>query len=139
MWGEGSSNYKYCGLLFFCWLVSNGQTCTSPVYNNSVGVTIRGPCPSSQVFVAFTSNSTVNFTCSFDHDGSYLTFWKVTDIPINLQFCKKHLVLLALCLLVAWSKKLLLCRMWQRFRLCKFVFCTKDFCYINTSAANIIW
>ena len=87
---ECFSNYKYYGLLFFCSLVSNGQTCTSPVYNNSVGITIRGPCPSSQVFAVFTSNSTVKFTCLFDHDGSYLTFWKVTDIPTNLQFWKKH-------------------------------------------------
>ena len=77
-------------LLLFCSLVSNGQTCTSPVNNKSAGATIRGPCPSSQVFVAFTSNSTLTFTCSFDHDGNYIAFWKVTDIPIIYSFSKKQ-------------------------------------------------
>ena len=55
----------------------NGQTCTSPVYNNSAGATIRGPCPSSQVIAPV--GSIVKFICSFagfDHTQ----FWNVSDL-----------------------------------------------------------
>ena len=64
--------------LFFCCLLfhlSNGQTCTSPVYSNS-GTTIRGPCPSSQVIAPVGS---MKFECSYSHSGSYLPFWNITD------------------------------------------------------------
>ena len=60
-------------IINFC----NGQTCTSPVYSNSVGATIRGPCPSSRVIAPV--GSTVTFTCSFagiDHTQ----FWNVSDL-----------------------------------------------------------
>ena len=60
-------------LVYLC----NGQTCTSPVYSNS-GVTIKGPCPSSQVIAPVNSN--VKFECSYSHTGSYLPFWNITDI-----------------------------------------------------------
>ena len=66
--------------LFFCCLffdLSNEQTCTSPVYSNS-GVTIRGPCPSSQVIAPV--GSTIKFECSYSYTGVYLTVWNITDI-----------------------------------------------------------
>ena len=66
-------------LLFFCCLLfdlSNGQTCTSPKYSNA-GVTIRGPCPSSQVITPV--GSTIKFECSYSHCGSYLPIWNITD------------------------------------------------------------
>ena len=66
--------------LFFCCLffdLSNGQTCTSPVYSNS-GVTIKGPCPSSQVIAPV--GSTVQLECSYIHSGIYLSFWNITGI-----------------------------------------------------------
>ena len=55
----------------------NGQTCTSPEYSNA-GVTIRGPCPSSQVIAPI--GSTIKFECSYDYSGNYLPFWNITDI-----------------------------------------------------------
>ena len=64
--------------LFFC-LCSYGQDCTSPVYNNSAGVTIRWPCPSSQV-IAPVGSTTVKFECSYSYTGVYFTFWNITDI-----------------------------------------------------------
>ena len=66
--------------LFFCCFLfdlSNEQTCTSPVYSNS-GVTIRGPCPSSQVIAPI--GSTIKFECSYSYTGVYLTVWNITDI-----------------------------------------------------------
>ena len=66
--------------LFFCCLffdLSNEQTCTSPVYSNS-GVTIRGPCPSSQVIAPV--GSIIKFDCSYSYTGVYLTVWNTTDI-----------------------------------------------------------
>ena len=60
-------------LVYLC----NGQTCTSPVYSNS-GVTIRGPCPSSEVVPPVNNN--VTFECSYSHSGTYLPFWNITDI-----------------------------------------------------------
>ena len=67
-------------LLFFYFLlvyVNNGQACTGPVYSNS-GVTIRGPCPSSQVIAPV--GSIVLFECSFSYTGNYFTLWNITDI-----------------------------------------------------------
>ena len=67
-------------LLFFCCLffdLSNGQTCTSPVYSNS-GVIIRGPCPSSQVIAPV--GSTVILECSSTYTGFFHSFWNVTNI-----------------------------------------------------------
>ena len=63
-----------CSLLFS---LCNGQTCTSPVYSNS-GATVRGPCPSSQVVVPV--GSVIEFNCSYNYSGSYLTFWNITNI-----------------------------------------------------------
>ena len=66
--------------LFICCLLfhlSNGQTCTSPVYSNS-GVTVRGPCPSSQVIAPI--GSIIKFECSYSYTGVYLTVWNITDI-----------------------------------------------------------
>ena len=63
-----------CSLLFF---LCNGQTCTSPVYSNS-GATVRGPCPSSQVVVPI--GSIIEFNCSYNYTGSYLTFCNITNI-----------------------------------------------------------
>ena len=71
---------KTTPVLCICSLLAclcNGQTCTSPVYSNS-GVTIRGPCPSSQVIAPV--GSTIKFECSYDYSGSYLPFWNITDI-----------------------------------------------------------
>ena len=61
-------------LVYLC----NGHICTSPVHNNSAGVTIRGPCPSSPVITPV--GSTIKFECSYSHSGSYLPFWNITDI-----------------------------------------------------------
>ena len=67
-------------MLFFCSIFvyfCNGQTCTSPVYNNSARATVKGPCPSSQVVAPV--GSTVKFICSFagiDHTQ----FWDVSDL-----------------------------------------------------------
>ena len=73
---------------FFCFLLfhlCNGQTCTSPVHNNSAGVTIRGPCPSSQIIVPF--GSIIKFNCSYSYNGQYLTFWNITNIePVISTF-----------------------------------------------------
>ena len=63
-----------CSLLLFLY---NGQTCTSPVYSNS-GATVRGPCPSSQVVVPI--GSIIEFNCSYNYIGSYLTFWNISNI-----------------------------------------------------------
>ena len=124
-------------LLLFCSLVSNGQTCTSPVYNNSAGITIRGPCPSSQVFAAITSNSTVKFTCSYNHDGSYITFWKVTNIPTIYSFSIKQKgidfmipsgasAIMSLTIIV--EKIATLQNVTEiQCGLCKFEYCTEDF------------
>ena len=70
---------KISVLLLFSFLVfylCDGQTCTSPVYSN-FGVTIRGPCPSSQVITPVDS---MLLKCSFSHSGNYLSFWNITDI-----------------------------------------------------------
>ena len=70
-------------LLFFSTLLvyfSNAQTCTSPVYNNSAGVTIRGPCPSSQVIAPI--GSTIKFECSYSYTVNDFTVWNITDIPL---------------------------------------------------------
>ena len=67
-------------MVFLCSLLvhlSNGQTCTSPVYSNA-GATIRGPCPSSQVIAPV--GSTVLFECSFSYSGNYFTLWNITNI-----------------------------------------------------------
>ena len=61
----------------------NGQTCTSPVYSNS-GVTIKGPCPSSQVITPVGSTN-VKFECFLNHSGGYLIFWNVTTFPLVLS------------------------------------------------------
>ena len=63
-----------CSLLVY---LCNGQDCTSPVYSNS-GITIRGPCPSSQVIAPV--GNTIKFECSYSHTGTYLSFWNITDI-----------------------------------------------------------
>ena len=65
--------FFYSLILYYC----NGQTCTSPVYNNSAGATIRGPCPSSQVIVPV--GSTIRFTCYFTGNG-YTQFWNVSGL-----------------------------------------------------------
>ena len=70
----------FCSLLVY---LCNGQTCTSPVYNSSE-VIIKGPCPSSQVIAPV--GSTVQFECSYSHNGNYLPFWNITNIkPIVSQ------------------------------------------------------
>ena len=44
----------------------------------------KGPCPSSQVIAPV--GSTVQFECSYSHNGNYLPFWNITDIkPIVSQ------------------------------------------------------
>ena len=64
----------FCSLLVY---LCNGQTCTSPVYNNSEAI-IKGPCPSSQVIAPV--GSIVQFECSYSHNGNYLPFWNITNI-----------------------------------------------------------
>ena len=61
----------------FLFSLCNGRTCTSPVYSNS-GATVRGPCPSSQVVVPI--GSIIEFNCSYNYTGSYLTFWNISNI-----------------------------------------------------------
>ena len=73
-------------LVFFCSLffyLCNGQTCTSPVYNNSEA-TIKGPCPSSQVITPV--GSTVLFNCFINSSGGYIPFWNVTNFPLIFIF-----------------------------------------------------
>ena len=54
-----------------------------PVYNNS-GAIIKRPCPSSKVIAPV--GSTVQFECSYNHNGNCLPFWNITDIkPIVSQ------------------------------------------------------
>ena len=68
-------------ILLWCILlihIYNGKTCTTPIYNNSAGAIIRGPCPSSTVIAPI--GSTIKFNCSYDYTGDTLTFWNVTDI-----------------------------------------------------------
>ena len=66
----------FCSLLvYFC----NGQTCTSPVYNDSKAI-IRGPCPSFQVIAPVGSNVTIE--CSYSHNGDYLPIWNITNIEV---------------------------------------------------------
>ena len=62
---------------FLVFYLCDGQTCTSPVYNNS-GVIIRGPCPSSQVIAP--TGSTVILECSYTYTGSFHSFWNITNI-----------------------------------------------------------
>ena len=62
---------------FLVFYLCDGQTCTSPVYNNS-GVFIRGPCPSSPVIAP--TGSTVIFECSSTYTGSFHSFWNITNI-----------------------------------------------------------
>ena len=69
-----------CSLLIY---LCNGQDCTNPVYSNS-GVTIRGPCPSSQVITPVGSTN-VKFECFLNHSGGYLIFWNITDFPLVLS------------------------------------------------------
>ena len=64
----------FCSLLVY---LCNGQTCTSPVYNSSKAI-IKGPCPSTQVIAPV--GSTVQFECSYSHNGNYLPFWNITNI-----------------------------------------------------------
>ena len=67
-------------LLFLCYAsfyLCNGQTCTSPVYSNSEAI-VKGPCPSSQVIAPV--GSTVQFECSYSHNGDYLSIWNITNI-----------------------------------------------------------
>lgn len=44
----------------------------------STRVTIRGPCPSTQILAPV--GSTIIFECSYNYTGSYLSFWNITDI-----------------------------------------------------------
>ena len=62
---------------FLVFYLCDGQTCTSPVYNNS-GVIIRGPCPSSQVIAP--TGSTIILECSYTYTGSFHSFWNITNI-----------------------------------------------------------
>ena len=70
-----------------CTCTEQQLTCTSPVYNGSTGVTIRGPCPSSQVLVPV--GSTITFECSYDYfsgNNVQIPFWNITDRePIVLE------------------------------------------------------
>ena len=66
----------FCSLLIY---LCNGQTCTSPIYNNSEAI-IKGPCPSSQVIAPV--GSTIYFECSYSHNGEYLPIWNITNIEI---------------------------------------------------------
>ena len=51
-----------------------------PVYSNS-GVTIKGPCPSSQDITPVGSTK-VKFECFLNHSGGYLMFWNVTGFSL---------------------------------------------------------
>ena len=64
------SNIKDKAMLFMCsflfsFCTRQQQTCTSPVYSGSTGVTIRGPCLSSQVLAPV--GSTITFECSYNY------------------------------------------------------------------------
>ena len=48
------------------------------MYNDCTGLTINGPCPSSQVLAPV--GSTMKFECSFDYSGKvHVPFWNITD------------------------------------------------------------
>ena len=64
-------------LYYTSFYLCNGQTCTSPVYSNSEAI-IKGPCPSTKVIAPV--GSTVQFECSYNHNGNYLPFWNITNI-----------------------------------------------------------
>ena len=57
--------------------ICNGQTCTSPIQNNS-GVVIRGSCPSSQVIAPV--GSIVQLECSYSNSSGHFSFWNITDL-----------------------------------------------------------
>ena len=62
----------------FSFCTGQQQSCTIPVYNGSTGITIIGPCPSSQVIAPV--GSTITFECFYDYSGSLqLPFWNITD------------------------------------------------------------
>ena len=72
-------SFSCCLVLFYSLIIyyCNGQICTSPVYSNSDGATIRGPCPLSQVIAPV--GSTIVFTCYFTGSG-YTKFWNVSGL-----------------------------------------------------------
>ena len=79
-----------CSFLFSFCTRQQQQTCTSPVYNDSTGVTIRGPCLSSQVLAPI--GSTITFECSYNYfsgNNVQIPFWNITQpsvisLPIQL-------------------------------------------------------
>ena len=85
----------FCSLVFYLCSGQQQQTCTSPVYNGSTGVTIRGPCPSSQVLAPV--GSTVTFQCTYDYSGSLqVPFWNITDRkPIVLDYSDANLTVIS--------------------------------------------
>ena len=86
---EGCLLLLFCSLVFsFCTGQEQQLTCTSPVYNGSTGVTIRGPCPSSQILAPV--GSTITFECSYNYyngNNVQIPFWNITDHdPLVLNY-----------------------------------------------------
>ena len=73
-------------MVLFCLILvypCNGQDCTSPVYSN-FGVTISGPCPSSQVIAPV--GSIIKFECCYSYTtGNYHIVWNITKIGIIID------------------------------------------------------
>ena len=84
---EGCLLLLFCSLVFYFCTGQQQQLCTSPVYNSSTGVTIRGPCPSAQILVPVGNN--ITFKCSYEYSGNsiQIPFWNITDHdPLVLNF-----------------------------------------------------
>ena len=77
-----------CSFFFSFCTGQQQQICTRPVYNGSIGVTIRGPCPSSHVLAPV--GSTITFECSYDYfsgNNVQIPFWNITGHdPFVLNF-----------------------------------------------------
>ena len=74
---KSMNSLLFSSFFFYFCTGQQQQICTSPVYNGSIGVTIRGPCPSSQVLAPV--GSTKTFECSYDYSGKvHVPFWNIT-------------------------------------------------------------
>ena len=68
----------FCSFVLYVCTGQQQQTCISLLYNVSTGVTISGPCPSSQVLAPV--GSTIKFECSYDYCGKvHVPFWNIRD------------------------------------------------------------
>ena len=82
----------FCSFFFYFCTGQQQQSCTSPVYNGSTIVIIRGPCSSFEILVP--AGCTITFECFYSYTGSYLSFWDITDIEyiINVNSLNSSII-----------------------------------------------